>query len=90
MLESRGRIRLSVPIVEWIERALRAPGVRLLELSPAIAIESTRLPGTPHGDPADRILMASARVSDARLVTCDTTILEYAGSGHLAVVDARG
>jgi PIN domain nuclease of toxin-antitoxin system len=89
MLEARDRIQLSPPIMEWIERALRAPGTRFLELSPAIAIESTRLPGTPHGDPADRILMASARVSGARLVTCDAAILQYARGGHLAVLDGR-
>ncbi len=89
MLESRGRIHLSFPVVEWVARALHAPGIRLLDFSPEIAIESTRLPGAPHGDPADRILMASARVSGARLATCDAAILAYAGTGYLAVLDAR-
>lgn len=89
MLESRGRIHLSLPVVEWAARALHAPGIRLLDFLPEIAIESTRLPGTPHGDPADRILMASARVSGARLVTCDAAILAYAQTGYLAVLDAR-
>lgn len=89
MLDSRGRIHLSFPVVEWVARALSAPGVRLLDFSPEIAIESTRLPGTPHGDPADRILMASARVSGARLATCDAAILAYARTGYLAVLDAR-
>lgn len=89
MLEARNRIHVSHPLTEWVHEALHAPGVRLLELSPASAIESTRLPGSPHGDPADRILMASARVSGARLATCDTAILEYARSGYLTVLDAR-
>ncbi len=89
MLEAKGRISLSIPLDDWVQAALRAPGSRLLDLSPRIAIESTRLPADPPGDPADRILMAGARVESARLVTCDRDILEYAGEGHLAVLDAR-
>lgn len=89
MLEAKGRISLTRPVDEWVRAALRAPGVRLLPLSPDIAIDSTRLPGTSHGDPADRMLMASARVAGARLVTCDGAILDYAAGGHLDVVDGR-
>jgi PIN domain nuclease of toxin-antitoxin system len=90
MLAARGRIVLSRSVDEWISAALRAPGVRLLELTPEIAIQSTRLPGTHHGEPADRILIASAsRVEGAKLVTADAAILRYAGAGHLRVIDAR-
>lgn len=89
MLEGRGRIQLSHPLADWVREALNTPGLRLLELTPEIAIESTRLPGAPHGDPADRILMASARVTGARLATCDTAILTYARTGCLNVLDAR-
>jgi len=89
MLETKGRISLSIPLDAWVQAALRAPGSRLLDLSPRIAMESTRLPSEPPGDPADRILMAGARVESARLVTCDRRILEYAGEGHLSVLDAR-
>jgi PIN domain nuclease of toxin-antitoxin system len=89
LLEARGRLTLRRPIGEWIEELLRAPGARLLPLEPAIAIDSTRLPGSPHGDPADRILMGSARITGARLVTCDARILNYAGGGHVPVLDAR-
>jgi PIN domain nuclease of toxin-antitoxin system len=89
MLESRGRIVFKRPLKEWVDLALHEPGVRLLELTPEIAIESTRLPGAPHGDPADRILMAGARIAGARLATCDTAILAYARDGHVNVLDAR-
>lgn len=89
MLESRKKISLSRPIKEWVREALSAPGVLLEPMSPEIAIESTRLPGSPHGDPADRILMASARVLGGRLATCDSDIVEYSKSGHLAVLDSR-
>jgi PIN domain nuclease of toxin-antitoxin system len=61
MLEKKGRITLSRSIDEWTKAALTAPGIRLVDLSPEIAIESTRLPGEPHGDPADRIIIATAR-----------------------------
>lgn len=87
MLEAKGRISLSRPVDDWVHAALRAPGVRLLPLSPEIAIESTRLPGAPQGDPADRILMASARVLGGQLATCDRRILDYSAAGQLNVLD---
>ncbi|MGH7556680.1 MAG: type II toxin-antitoxin system VapC family toxin [Gemmatimonadota bacterium] len=88
-LEARGRISLSHSVEEWVQLALRAPGTRLLDLSPEIAIESTRLPDSPHGDPADRILIAGARVMGVRLATRDERIIRYGKGGHLAVLDAR-
>ncbi|MHB1193091.1 MAG: type II toxin-antitoxin system VapC family toxin [Longimicrobiales bacterium] len=87
MLEARGRISLSRPMEEWVRAALRAPGVRLLELTPEIAVESTRLPGGFHGDPADRILAASARVAGGVLATRDRALVKYARLGHLEVLD---
>lgn len=89
MLESRGRVALSRPVEDWVRTTLRDTGIRLLPLEPKIAVASTRLPGTPHGDPADLILMASARATGAPLVTCDGRILQYAGAGHVPVLDAR-
>jgi PIN domain nuclease of toxin-antitoxin system len=87
MLEARGRISLSRPVEDWVHAALRAPGVRLIELTPEIAVESTRLPGGFHGDPADRILAASARVAGGVLATRDRALVEYARLGHLEVLD---
>jgi PIN domain nuclease of toxin-antitoxin system len=88
LLEARRRIDLSVDVRTWVTRALGFPGVRLRGLSPSIAIESTRLPGTLHGDPVDRILVATARLLGAALVTRDERILRYAKAGHVRVVDA--
>lgn len=88
MLEAKGRLGLALPVQEWVRAALRAPGVRLLELTPEIAVESTRLPGDTRGDPADRILVASARATGARLATRDGRILDYAADGHVRVLDA--
>lgn len=89
MLEAKGRIALSRPIRKWVEEALTAPGTQFVNLSPAAAIESTHLPGALHGDPADRILVATARVAGATLVTRDVRILEYGRGGYLSVMDAR-
>ena len=63
-------------------------GIELVALSPAIAIQSTRLPGNLSGDPADGMLVATARANGARLVTRDRRLIDYAAGGHLAVLDA--
>jgi PIN domain nuclease of toxin-antitoxin system len=89
LLESRRRLELSLEIRTWVRQALSFPGVRLRGLSPSVAIDSTRLPGEPHPDPADRILIATARQLGAAIVTCDERILRYARDGHVRVVDAR-
>jgi PIN domain nuclease of toxin-antitoxin system len=89
MLEAKGRISLSRPIDEWVRGALTAPGLRLVDLTPEIALESTRLPGSAHGDPSDRMIIATARVVGGTLVTCDDRILSYATAGHLKARDGR-
>jgi PIN domain nuclease of toxin-antitoxin system len=89
MLEQRGRITLSRSIDEWARAALTAPGIRLVDLSPEIALESARLPGEPHGDPADRIIVATTRILGGTLITQDKQILRYAAAGHVRARDAK-
>ncbi len=72
-----GRLELPCPLAEWFEQALAYPGIRLLPLTPAIAIESTRLPGKFHRDPADQIIVATARLFNCPLVTLDEKIVKY-------------
>ncbi|MEX1114001.1 MAG: type II toxin-antitoxin system VapC family toxin [Akkermansiaceae bacterium] len=72
-----GRLTLPCPVYDWIQQALAYPGIRLIELSPSISVESTQLPGTFHRDPADQIIVATSRILDAPLVTVDRKILEY-------------
>ena len=72
-----GRLSFPVDVLEWLEQALRYPGVRLLDLTPRIAVESARLPGEFHRDPADQIIVATARVYDVPLLTVDRRILDY-------------
>ena len=72
-----GRLQLALPVLQWLERALAYPGVRLLNLTPRIAVESTELPGEFHRDPADQILVATARVLNVPMLTVDRKILDY-------------
>lgn len=90
MLVEKNRITLSAEPLTWIEGAISGPGMRVIPITPRIAVGSTRLPGRPHGDPADLILMATAREIGAGLVTRDRQILAYAERERaLAVIDAR-
>jgi PIN domain nuclease of toxin-antitoxin system len=70
----------------WFARFLAAPGVRETSLTPDIAIDSSHLPGPLHGDPADRLLIATARHLGVPIVTRDRHILDYAAHGHVRVV----
>lgn len=88
VLDSIRRLELSQDVRSWVGRALSFPGVRFKGLSPSIAIESARLPGDVHRDPADRVLIATARLTGASLVTCDERILSYAKHGHVSVLNA--
>ena len=71
------RLTLPCEISEWFEKALSYPSVKLLDLTPQIAVMSTKL-GNFHRDPADQIITATAKIYDCPLVTMDTKILGYA------------
>jgi PIN domain nuclease of toxin-antitoxin system len=88
MLEKRGRIALPRNIRSWIDEALKQPGVSIAPLTPEIAIESVHLPGDLHGDPADRILVATARVLGATLLTKDARLLQYSRQRHVKALEA--
>jgi len=72
-----GRLEFPCPINKWFEQALNYPGIQILELTQKIAVESTCLPGNFHRDPADQIIVATARLFDCPLVTSDEHILKY-------------
>jgi PIN domain nuclease of toxin-antitoxin system len=72
-----GRLQLSMPVDEWLEQALAYPNVQVVPLSPAIVVESSRLPQPFHKDPADEIIVATARVLACVLLTYDGKILQY-------------
>lgn len=72
-----GGLTLPVGVEEWLDKALMYPGVTILPLTPRIVVESTQLPGRFHKDPADQIIVATARVYDCPLLTSDKKILNY-------------
>ena len=76
-LVERKRLELPCPISEWFEQALSYPGVRILDLTPEIAIESTQLPGNFHRDPADQIIVATARTHQCALISSDEKLIHY-------------
>jgi PIN domain nuclease of toxin-antitoxin system len=71
------RLMLDRPVENWIDAALKYPGIKLIELTPQIVVESTRLPGPFHRDPADQIIVATARILNCPLLTADERILQY-------------
>ena len=83
-LHSLRRIRLSLPLREWLEKAAAPPLVRRHGISPAIAAEVAALPDSFHRDPADRIIVATARIMGATLLTHDRHIVN---SGLVATLN---
>jgi PIN domain nuclease of toxin-antitoxin system len=70
------RVRLSLGLSTWLQRATAAPLVERVGITPEIAAEVAVLPASFHRDPADRLLVATARVLGATLVTEDARILD--------------
>ncbi len=81
MLVSKGRITFDQPTLQWLKQALKISNIQLIRLLPEIVVESTELPGIFHDDPADRILVATARILELTLATHDEKILAY-GKTH--------
>jgi PIN domain nuclease of toxin-antitoxin system len=88
MLSSRNRVELGKQAILWLDEALARSGVGVEPLSAQIAVESCELPGRFHRDPADRMIVATARVTNATLLTRDRRILDYAADGHLTAIPA--
>jgi PIN domain nuclease of toxin-antitoxin system len=88
LLASGGRIVLGRPLVQWMTQAVSAPGLAIEPLLPQVAVEAYSLPDRFHRDPADRLIVATARVANATLMTRDRRILDYASRGHLTAIAA--
>jgi PIN domain nuclease of toxin-antitoxin system len=72
------RLILPVPTKDWFDKALNYSRIFLLNLTPEIALESTQLPTGFHNDPAEQIIVATARIYDSPLLTVDAKIRAYA------------
>ena len=79
MLVERGRLALDRYAAEWMEDACAVPKCKVLEITPSIAVRSTRLGAQFHRDPADQLIVASAIEHRAALVSRDERIRRFAG-----------
>jgi len=86
LLVARGRLSLTMPPLRWWELSVDRIGLEVAPMPPGLLIASTRLPGTPPNDPADRIIAATARESGLRVMTRDGKLLSYGQAGHLDTI----
>lgn len=86
LLVSRNRLNLLMTPQRWFARLLNVPGIQLAELSLDILIASSFLPGNPPRDPADRIILATARDLGATLITRDRLLLKYGEDGLVSSI----
>ena len=77
MLVARGRIVLSMDVEQWLNTVALIERVRFYPVDNEIAVKTTELPGEFHKDPADRMIVATARKLGATLITADEKILAY-------------
>lgn len=78
MLAHKGRLSLTKDVHSYVSELFAKDGVVTATLTPAIAVSASALPGVFHGDPADRILVATAKAFGADFMTLDARIHAYA------------
>ncbi len=88
MLTEKSRLALPMDVKDWLDAAINRLGIGLVPLSAEISVASNRLPGSFHSDPADCMIVASARHLNAMLITEDRAILAYAAQGFLHATPA--
>jgi PIN domain nuclease of toxin-antitoxin system len=88
MLIEKSRIALSMPLGDFAEILGQRHDIRVAPVDARIAIETANLPPGLHGDPGDRMLVATARHLACPLATTDGKILTYSAQGHLQAIDA--
>lgn len=77
MLNKKQRLSMTIPCDEWIKKSIAECYLQVVPISPDIAVESCQLPGEFNSDPADCMIVATARVEDLRIVSRDRRILDY-------------
>ncbi|MDE0308226.1 MAG: type II toxin-antitoxin system VapC family toxin [Acidiferrobacterales bacterium] len=85
-LANKERIRLARSVLDWFESFAAQDGITMTLLSPRILVNSWELPGTPPNDPADRIMISTARTLNLSIVTRDKPILDYSSQGHVQAI----
>lgn len=86
MLVSLGRVTSPLQPKTWFERLLLNPIIELSPLTIEILTDCSFLPGLIHRDPADRIIIATARAHNLSIMTRDRKILAYAEAGHVNAI----
>ncbi|WP_075292173.1 type II toxin-antitoxin system VapC family toxin [Pararhizobium arenae] len=86
LLVSKGRMNITHPPFRWFEEAARKMSASVIGATPEILVASSFLPQPLHADPADRILIATAREHDLTIITRDRAILAYGAAGHVKVL----
>lgn len=86
MLEAKGRLSFTMPVERWMASALSLPGLACVDVTPEVALEAARLRGDFHGDPADRLIIATARVRQVAMGTRDKRIQDYASRGAIRLI----
>ena len=87
MLKSKKRINIYKPIKEFLKAIVEIDGIRIVDISPDIAADSTLLLDDFHGDPADRIIAATAINNGAILLTRSRAILSWAELGNIKAIE---
>jgi PIN domain nuclease of toxin-antitoxin system len=89
-LYAAGRLELVQPAERWMRASIDDSGLRVIDISTAIAVDAGLLPATALPDPFDRLMIAAAMQAGHPLLTCDLRILAYArDTRRVRVVDAR-
>lgn len=83
MLAAKGRLPMAMSPRAWIDQLFALSGLHWAQMPIDVLLNSSALPDSPHGDPADRIIIATAREYGLRVVTRDQKILDYADKGHV-------
>lgn len=86
LLASRGRVNLTRAPLDWFRSFVDDQNTRVLDVTPEVLVASSYLPQPLHNDPADRILIATAREHDLTIITRDQAILAYGAAGHVRVL----
>jgi PIN domain nuclease of toxin-antitoxin system len=89
MLADKKGFTFHKPLAMWLADSFRHIEAQEVAVSGTIAIDAGSMRGGIHGDPCDRIMIATARTLNCPLITADEKILDYAMKGHLAAIDAR-
>ena len=73
----KGKLQFNISIEQWFKESFEKYFIKVIPLDVPIILESTRLPGNFHKDPADQLIVSTSRVLDIPLLTADTKILSY-------------